>query len=146
MEVSIMRFNSRCGVVMWVTSLLLLAVTVFFITQYSMFDSLVGYLALVLIMAVSTILTFTFVLRNYIIVTENQVKVCFGITTSVIDIPAIFSLKKVTSAVASSSASLRRIEIKFNKNNSKREIYVSPKDEDNFIQTVCSYNQNVKVF
>ena len=30
-----MRFNSRCGIIMWVTSLVLLAVTVFFITQYS---------------------------------------------------------------------------------------------------------------
>ncbi len=48
--------------------------------------------------------------------------------------------------VASSGASTRRIKIIFIKDKFKKEIYISPKDEDKFMQIVCDYNQDVKIY
>ncbi len=141
-----MKFKGRCGIIMWVTSILFLASTLFFISQKSIFDSPVGYRVLVITFGLSTVFLLSFVVRNYIVVSDSQIKVCLGPTTTVLEITSIVSMKKVTNYVASSGASTRRIEIIFIRDNFRKEIYVSPKDEDRFMQIVCEYNQDVKIY
>ena len=141
-----MKFKGRCGIIMWVTSILFLASTLLFISQKSIFDSPVGYWVLVIIFGLSTVFLLSFVARNYIVVSDSQIKVCLGPTTTVLEMTSIVSMKKVTNFVASSGASTRRIEIIFIRDNFRKEIYVSPKDEGRFMQIVCEYNQDVKIY
>ncbi len=138
-----MKFKGRCGIIVWATSILLLVSTLFVISQRSIFDSPVGYWVLVIILGFSTISLLSFVARNYIVVSDSQIKVCLGPTTTILQMMSIVSMKKVTNFVASSGASTKRIEIIFMRDNFRRIIYISPKDEERFMQIVCKYNQDV---
>ncbi len=140
-----MKFKGRAGNIIWVTSILLLAGAFFAALQYNEFDSFGGYLTMVIIMGAAALLTFSFILRNYIMVSEQTITVCFGMTTSRIPVASVVSLKKTKSIIASSSASVKRIEVAFIYRNCRREIFISPKDEDGFLKQVCSYNPNIKV-
>lgn len=135
-----MKLKARSGILIWITTLALLTCTVAFATTYNEFDRIGGYLLILIILAASTVLTASFILRNHLIVDEQTIKVCFGITTTVVKTASVTSLKKVKDLTASASASARRIEIRYDRGS----IYVSPKDEETFIKTVCSYNPNVQ--
>lgn len=135
-----MKMKAKSGIIIWITALALLAGTVVVAAMYSKFEGLGGYLAVLIIMAASTALTASFILRNYILVTEQTIKVCFGMTTTVLKIASVKSIKKVKNLIASASASVKRIEIQY----TGGVIYVSPIDGDKFIQTVCSYNPKIK--
>ena len=137
-----MKMKARSGIIIWCTVMALLAGTVAFATMFNEFDSIGSYLSVLIILAASTTVTVAFVSRNYLFVTEQEIKVCFGMTTTVLKMASVKSLKKVTNLTASASASAKRIEIQY----VGGIIYVSPKDEDKFIQTVCSYNPKVKVY
>lgn len=141
-----MKMKARSGIIIWITALALLAATVAIAAMYNDFDGIGGYLMIVIIMAASTIMTASFILRNYLIVTEQSIKVCFGMTTTVLEVASLKSLKKVKNLTASASACVRRIEVQYVSGGENRLIYISPKDEAAFIQTVCSYNPNIKVF
>lgn len=140
-----MRLKGRCGIIMWLTSVLFLASTIFFVSQKGVFDSLGGYWALVIIFGLSTAFVFSFMVRNYVVVSDREIKICLGFTTTILEIASIVSMKKVTNVVASSAASAKRIEIVFIKDNLERNIYISLKDNDKFMRMVCEYNENVKV-
>lgn len=140
-----MKLKGRSGIIIWIMALALLAGTVIFASMYREFDSIGGYLLIVIIMAASSALFASFILRNFILVTENTITVCFGITTTVIETASVTSLKKVTSLMASASASAKRIEIRYADGIRKDFIHVSPKDEEAFIQAVCTYNPKVSV-
>lgn len=140
-----MRFKGRVGCAIWITSILLLVGTVFTVSQYSAFDGIGGYLTIVIILGVSTLLTFSFILRNYIMVSDDTITVCFGFTTSTIPIDSVTSMKKTTSCIASSSASIKRIEVAYNYKNCGRVIFISPKEEDAFISQVRIHNSNIKI-
>jgi hypothetical protein len=86
-----------------------------------------------------------FEFRNKIVVTKDLVKICFGITTTNISVSTIRSLKKTISAIASDSASLRRIEIGYVNGIGICKVYCSPRKEDEFIKLVTEYNPGVKV-
>ena len=139
-----MKMKARSGIVIWVTAFALLAGTVVCAAMYNKFDGIVLYLLILMILATSTIMAASFILRNYLLVAEQTITVCFGMTTTVLKTASVTSLKKVTSLMASASASAKRIEIRYV--GGAGVIYVSPQDEDKFIQTVCSYNPNVKVY
>lgn len=138
-----MKMKAKSGIIIWVTTLALLAGTVVFAATYNEFNRIGSYLLILLILAASTAMAASFILRNYLIVTEQTITVCFGMTTTVLETVSVTSLKKVRNMTASSSASTRRIEIQYA--NGANVIYVSPKDEETFIQTVCSYNPKVTV-
>ncbi len=127
-----------------ITALALLAGTAASAAAYKEFDGIAGYLLIVTVMAGSAAMTASFVLRNYLLVTEQTITVCFGMTTTVLEISSVTSLKKVTNLIASSSASAKRIEIQYVSGVEKKIIYVSPRDEDTFIQTVRSYNPKIQ--
>lgn len=137
-----MKMKARSGIIIWCTAAALLAGTAAFAATFNEFDSIVGYFLILIIFAASAAMTVSFVLRNYLLVTEQEIKVCFGMTTTVLKMGSVISLKKVTNLTASASASAKRIEIR----HTGGIIYVSPKDEEKFIQTVCSYNPKVKVY
>ncbi len=102
-------------------------------------------LTIIIILGVSTLLTFSFILRNYIMVSDDTITVCFGFTTSTIPIDSVTSMKKTTSCIASSSASIKRIEVAYNYKNCGRVIFISPKEEDAFISQVRIHNSNIKI-
>ena len=135
------KFEARSGIVIWLTTLAIFAFTIAFATMYNEFDSVGSYLLILIILIVSGVMTASFIIRNYILVTEKTITICFGMTTTILNIESLISLKKMTSFIASASASTKRIEIQY----SGGVIYVSPKDEEKFIQTVCFYNPNVKI-
>lgn len=134
-----MKIKARSGIVIWLTTFVLLFVTIMFSTMYSQFSGIVSYLLILIIMLISTLLCASFIVRNYLIVTEKTITICFGITTTILDIASLTSLKKVTNFMASASSSIKRIEIQYDGG----IIYVSPKDEDKFIDLVCSYNPKI---
>lgn len=140
-----MKMKAKSGIIIWVTTLVLLAATVAIAVMYNDFDGIASYLLVLIIMAASTIMTASFIMRNYLIVNEQTIKVCFGMTTTVLEIASVTSLKKVISLTASASASVKRIEIQYAGGGEKKHIYVSPKDEAAFIQAVGSANPKVKV-
>lgn len=135
-----MKIKGRSGVIIWITTLSLSFSTVVFVTKYNDFDNFINYLLIFIFMVACTIVIASFIFRNYLIVTKQTITICFGITTTVLSIESIKSLKKVKNFIASSSASINRIEIEY----IDGIIYVSPKDEDNFINVVCSYNPKTK--
>lgn len=134
-----MKMKARRGIFIVVTAIALLAGTAAFATTYNEFDGIGSYLLILIILAASTAMTASFVIRNYLLVTEQEIKVCFGMTTTVLKMESIISLKKVVNLTASASASAKRIEICY----AGGVIFVSPKDEDKFIQTVCAFNPKV---
>ena len=136
-----MKIKARTGIIIWITAVALLAGTVAIAAMYNEFDGIGSYLTILLIMMAATAATVSFVLRNYIIVTEQMIKVCFGMTTTVLETSSVMSLKKVTNLMASASTSAKRIEVRY----AGGIIYVSPKDEEVFIRAICSYNAKVKV-
>ncbi len=136
-----MKMKGKTGIFIWILALALLAGTAAFAAKYDEFDSIGGYLLILVVMAGSAAATVSFILRNYLLVTEQTITVCFGMTTTVLETEAVTSLKRVTNWMASASASAKRIEIRAK----GKVLYVSPKDEDAFIQAVCSYNPKVKV-
>ena len=135
-----MKMKARSGIIIWCIVIALFAGTAAFAATFKEFDSIGGYLLVLIILAASTALTASFVVRNYLFVTEQEIRVCFGMTTTVLKMASISSLKKVTTLTASASASVKRIEIRYDGG----IIYVSPKDEDKFIQTVCSYHPELR--
>lgn len=104
-----MKFKGRCGIIMWVTSVLFLASTIFFVNQKSIFDSPGSYWVLVIVFGLSTVFLLSFVVRNYIVVSDREIKICLGPITTILDMASIVSMKKVTNFVASSGASAKRI-------------------------------------
>ena len=142
---NIMKMKARSGIIIWITALAMLAGTVAFAAAYNEFDGIVSYLLILAVMSVSTVVTGSFILRNHLLVTEQTITVCFGMTTTVFETASVTSMKKVTNLIASSSASAKRIEIRYVKGAEKKVIYVSPKDEQTFIQTLCSYNPKINV-
>lgn len=134
-----MKMKARLGIFVGVTAIAMLVGTVAFTTTYNEFDSIVSYLLIFFILAAATAMTTSFAIRNYLLVTEQEIKVCFGMTTTVLKMESIISLKKVVNLTASASSSAKRIEIRYDGG----VIFVSPKDEDKFIQTVCAFNPKV---
>ncbi len=139
-----MKIKARSGMIIWITTLALLVVTIAFATMYNEFEHIGSYLLILIIMSASTVMTASFIARNYLLVTDQTIKVCFGMTTTVLDTASVKSLKKVKNLIASASSSSKRIEIQYA--GETGIIYVSPKDEDKFIQTVCSNNPAVRVY
>lgn len=129
-----------------VVLIIVLASAGFFGSLINDFDSPVGYWIMMAIHAVVIVVIVWFMARNYILVDDSNVKVCFGPTNSVVEIASIVSMKKVFNVVASSGASAHRIEITFKKGNERKLIYISPKDQDGFIETVSGKNPDIKVF
>lgn len=137
-----MKIKSRSGILIWITAIATIVATVITAVKYSEFDGIGSWLLLLIILAASAAMTSSFIMRNYIFVTEQTITVCFGMTTTVLKTATVTSMRKVKSLIASSSASVKRIEIRYGGG----VIYVSPKDEDAFIKTVFSYNPNIEVF
>lgn len=138
-----MRFKGRSGITVWITSLLLLAATVFLVFQRGAFDSPAGYWILLVVMLAVTLLTWGFILRNHILVTEKEVRVCFGVTTTVLETASVVSLKRKRGILASASASSRRIEVRYRQGNCIGFLYISPKEEEKFIQAVRGFQPDV---
>ncbi len=140
-----MTFKGRRGFIIWVVALILLACEVFFFLYKDEFDPVV-FLLLVIGFGLILILTLMFEIRNKVVVTEDLVKICFGITTTDIGVSTITSLKKTISAIASDSASLRRVEIGYADEKGARKVFCSPRREDEFIKLLTGYNSKIKVF
>jgi len=140
-----MTFKGRTGIIIWIVALILLACEVFFFLFKDDFENQVMFWILVIVFALILILTLMFEIRNKIVVTKDLLKICFGLTTTNISVSTITSLKKTFSAIASDSASLRRIEIVYTNQTGICKVYCSPRKEDDFIKLLAEYNPKVKI-
>nr|MCR5829468.1 hypothetical protein [Lachnospiraceae bacterium] len=105
-----MTFKGRSAILIWIVALILAVCEVFFFLFKDEFNPVLFW---ILVIGFGVILVFTlmFEIRNKIVVTEDTVKICFGLTTTTISVSTIMSLKKTINAIASDSGSLRRVEI-----------------------------------
>ena len=140
-----MTFKGRTGVIIWIVGLILLACELFFIYFKDDFENQVIFWILVIVFGLILIITLMFEFRNKIVVTKDLVKICFGITTTNISVSTIRSLKKTISAIASDSASLRRIEIGYVNGTGICKVYCSPRKEDEFIKMLADYNPEIRI-
>ncbi len=139
-----MTFRGRTGIIIWIVVLILLACEVFFALYKDEFSPVVFWILMIGFGAI-VVLTLMFEIRNKIVVTGDLVKICFGITTTIINISKITSLKKSISAIASDSGSLRRIEIAYVNENGVHKVFCSPRKEDEFIDLLTGCNKKIKV-
>lgn len=140
-----MTFKGRTGVIIWIVALILLACEVFFFFFKYDFENQFVFWVLVIGFALILVFTLMFEIRNKIVVTKDLVKICFGITTTNIKVSTITSLKKTISAIASDSASLRRIEIGYANEKGICKVFCSPRKEDEFIKLLTGYNSGIKI-
>jgi hypothetical protein len=77
------------------------------------------------------------------IIAENQLIVkCMFIVNDRIDISKIRKIEKTSSILSSPALSLDRIAIKFNKFD---EVYISPKEKQNFLTDLLQINPDIEV-
>ncbi len=77
------------------------------------------------------------------IIAENQLTVkSMWIVNDKIDISTIRKIEKTKSILSSPALSLDRIAIKFNKYD---EVYISPKEKQNFLNNLLQINPNIEV-
>ena len=77
------------------------------------------------------------------IIAENQLIVkCMFIVNDRIEISKIRKIEKTNSVLSSPALSLDRIAIKFNKFD---EVYISPKEKQNFLNDLLQINPNIEV-
>ncbi|MCR5520443.1 MAG: PH domain-containing protein [Lachnospiraceae bacterium] len=139
-----MTFKGRTGILIWIVAFVLAACEVLFILFKDEFSPVLFWI-LVIGFGLILIITVMFEIRNKIIVTEDLVKICFGITTTDISVSTITSLKKTISAIASDSASLHRIEIGYANEKGIRQVFCATRKEDEFIKLLTQYNPKIKV-
>lgn len=140
-----MKFKGKCGIVLWLTLVFVLGCAACFVSQKNGFDSQAVFWILIVIYAAISIILVLFMVRNYIIVTDDEIKICLGFSTTALKTASIVSMRKVINFVASGGASAKRIEVIFTRDGDRNLIYISPKEADSFIELVCGYNQNIKV-
>lgn len=140
-----MTFKGRTGILIWIVALILLACEVFFILFKDEFEEQVIFWILVIGFGLILAITLMFEIRNKIVVTEEAIRICFGVTTTVIGVSTISSLKKTISVVASDSASLRRVEIGYANEKGIQKVFCSPRKEDDFIKLLTEYNPKIKI-
>jgi hypothetical protein len=98
-----------------------------------------GYLGLLL-----TLLLIVFISKSTrYIISENQLIVkCMFIVNDKIEILKIRKIEKTNSILSSPALSLDRIAIFYNKYD---EVYISPKDRDNFIKDLLEINPTIEI-
>lgn len=98
-----------------------------------------GYLGIVL-----CLLFIVFISKSTrYIIAENQLIVkCMFIVNDRIEISKIRKIEKTNSVLSSPALSLDRIAIKFNKFD---EVYISPKERQNFLNDLLQINPNIEV-
>ena len=141
-----MKFRGKNGFVMWFTLVLVVTLGAGMLILLGSAGNSVAFGAMLVVFALITIIIAWIMIRNCIYVENGEIKVCLGMTTSVVAISSIISMKKVVNAVASSGTSLDRIEIAFMKDNKRNLIYVSPKDKDGFIKAVRDFKPEIKIY
>jgi len=99
----------------------------------------IGYLGIVL-----CLLFIAFISKSTrYIITENQLIVkCMFIVNDKIEISKIRKIEKTNSILSSPALSLDRIAIKFNKYD---EVYISPKERQDFLNDLLQINPNIEV-
>lgn len=99
----------------------------------------IGYLGIVL-----CFLFIVFISKSTrYIIAENQLIVkCMFIVNDRIEISKIRKIEKTNSILSSPALSLDRIAIKFNKFD---EVYISPKERQNFLNDLLEINPNIEV-
>lgn len=99
----------------------------------------IGYLGIVL-----CLLFIVFISKSTrYIITENQLIVkCMFIVNDKIEISKIRKIEKTNSILSSPALSLDRIAIKFNKYD---EVYISPKERQNFLNDLLQINPSIEV-
>ena len=139
-----MTFKGRSAILIWIVALILVVCEVFFFLFKDEFNPVLFW---ILVIGFGVILVFTlmFEIRNKIVVTEDTLKICFGLTTTTISVSTIMSLKKTINAIASDSGSLRRVEIGYVNERGIRKVYCATRSEDEFIKLLIGYNPKIKV-
>lgn len=141
-----MKFRGKNGFVMWFTLVFVVSIGAGLLIRLGPEEDPVAFWVMLVVFVLIIAFVGWFMIRNCIYVESGEIKVCLGMTTSVVDISNIVSMKKVINAIASSGTSLDRIEIVFVKGKERKVIYVSPKDKKGFIDEVCKYNPEIAVY
>ena len=98
-----------------------------------------GYLGLLL-----TLLLIVFISKStrYIISEHHLIVKCMFIVNDKIEISKIRKIEKTNSILSSPALSLDRIAVFYNKYD---EVYLSPKDRDNFIKDLLEINPTIEI-
>jgi hypothetical protein len=99
----------------------------------------IGYIGIVL-----CLLFIVFISKStrYIISENHLIVKCMFIVNDKIEISKIRKIEKTNSILSSPALSLDRIAIKFNKYD---EVYISPKERQNFLVDLLQINPNIEV-
>ena len=114
---------------------------------YPIFRSVVSIIAGEWIGYLGILLCFLFIVfiskSTRYIIAENQLIVkCMFIVNDIIEISKIRKIEKTNSILSSPALSLDRIAIKFNKYD---EVYISPKDRQDFLNDLLQINPTIEV-
>lgn len=137
-----MKFRGKSNSIIWLLSAAMLAATVYFASQRSEFANSWSYWVTAAGFGITAALILSFAVRNYIIVSGRRIRICLGPITVTVPTGAIQSMVPVTNFIALPGAPAKRIEIVYMKDGLKRVIFVSPRDEDGFMEAVCSQEQD----
>lgn len=87
-----MKFKGKSGIVLWLTFVFVLGCATCFVSQKNGFDSQAVFWILIVIYAAISIILVLFMVRNYIIVTDDEIKICLGFSTTVLKTASIVSM------------------------------------------------------
>ncbi|MCH5341416.1 MAG: PH domain-containing protein [Acetatifactor sp.] len=141
-----MRFKGKNGFIMWFLLVFVLGCAGYFWSIKGGFDSQIGFWGIIIMHAAVVAVIIWFMVRNYITVTDTEIRVSLGMTNLVVEIASVISMKKVFNLVASSGASAQRIEIAYWKDSNRKIVYISPVDQDGFIDAVCGKKPEIRVY
>ncbi|MCF6129031.1 PH domain-containing protein [Flavobacterium sp. AS60] len=99
----------------------------------------IGYLGIILC---TLFIVFISKSTRYIIAENQLIVKCMFIVNDKIEISKIRKIEKTNSILSSPALSLDRIAIKFNKFD---EIYISPKERQNFLNDLLAINPDIEV-
>lgn len=139
-----MKYQGRRGVILWAAAGLVLAMAVMFVCMLPG-DSAAGRWITVIVCVLISALVLSFLIRNHVILTRDELRVCLGPTTTKVPVSAVVSVRRVTSCTAAVAGSSKRLEIGFRTGSVTDTLQLAVQDEDGFIRALCGYNQAVRV-
>lgn len=138
-----MKFRGKTGYALWAVLIWCIVLGAAYAVLIGIDDTANFIIAEAVLLAAAG-LALWFILRNYIMLTEETLNVFFGPSSTEIPVKGIISVQKKKSVIASSAGSTRRIELVYNKNGGTDVIQISTKNEDDFIRQLLLYNDNIK--
>ena len=132
-----MKFQGKTAIWFW---LLIIAGNVVFLHEILLGKDSVG--ALIMGAVIFNLVFIPITARNYVIISETSVTVCFGFLKDSIMLSDITEVRRTHDVIASTAASLDRISIK----GRRSELMCAVKDKKGFFEELKRKNPNIKMY